>query len=73
MSIEINMNKTRVKKRFKRYGQHRAGTGYDTAHRDLDVSEEEFARNWERTFGRKDSGSDQSPTKGLSKEVVSEE
>lgn len=54
MSVEINMNKTRVKKKFKRYLTHNAGTGRDTGHRDMNVSEEEFAANWERTFGRKD-------------------
>jgi hypothetical protein len=43
---EILMNKTRVKKRFKRYGQHRAGTGHDTAHRDMEISDEQMTIRW---------------------------
>lgn len=41
------------RKAYKRYMSHNAGTGLDTAHRDMAISEEEFAANWERTFGRK--------------------
>jgi hypothetical protein len=54
MTIEINMNKTRVKKKYKKYLGHLAGTGKDTGHREMTISEEEFAKNWERTFGKKD-------------------
>jgi hypothetical protein len=48
MTIEINMNKHRVKKKYKRYWQHgaRAGTGLDTAHRPQDVSEDEMRIRW---------------------------
>ena len=55
MSIEINMNKTRVKKKYKRYWKHgaRAGTGQDTAHREMEISEEKMADNWCHTFGHR--------------------
>ena len=50
MSVEINMNKHRVKKKFKRYLSHNAGTGKDTGHRDMTVSEDDLRLNWCRTF-----------------------
>lgn len=43
---EILMNKHRVKKRFKRYLSHNAGTGLDTGHRDMAVSEDEMRIRW---------------------------
>jgi hypothetical protein len=53
MGVEINMNKTKVKKKFKRYLSHNAGTGRDTGHREMNISEEQMAVNWCQTFGHK--------------------
>lgn len=42
-----------MSKRFKRYFSHTAGTGQDTGHREVVVSESKFADNWCQTFGHK--------------------
>jgi hypothetical protein len=39
--------------RIKRYLSHNAGTGKDTGHREMTVSENRMARNWCATFGHK--------------------
>lgn len=52
MTIEINMNKHRVKKKFKRMLGHLAGTGRDTGHRDV-ADEQQFADNWCYSFGHR--------------------
>lgn len=45
---EINMNKHRVKKKYKRYHNNAAlaGTGRDTAHREMAISEDEMRIRW---------------------------
>ena len=53
MTIEINMNKTRVKKKYKKYLGHLAGTGKDTGHREMEISEDQLAANWCQTFGHR--------------------
>lgn len=41
------------RKRFKRYMSHNAGTGLDTGHREMDISDVDMAKNWCQTFGHK--------------------
>jgi len=53
MTIEINMNKTRVKKKYKKYLGHLAGTGRDTGHREMEISEQQMADNWCAVFGHR--------------------